>query len=56
MVKGTQSPRATHYHSRRNGGDTTELWAALQKVLILENVEFRPKSCGAPQCYGPLIP
>jgi hypothetical protein len=23
------------------GGDTTELWAALQMVLMLENVEYR---------------
>jgi hypothetical protein len=25
------------------GGETTELWAALQMVLMLENVEYRLK-------------
>ena len=25
------------------GGDTTELWAALQMILMLENIEYRLK-------------
>jgi hypothetical protein len=48
MVKGTSNRRRRQHYkarheSRRNGGDTKELWTALQMVLMLENVELRPK-------------
>jgi hypothetical protein len=36
-------PDKWKWRDAATGGDTTELWAALQMILMLEKVEYRPK-------------